>query len=504
MNRHFRSVTAAFVFALTAIAASAQEGRDMGAGYCGRHGNYTGSSCPGCSGGGGGGGGGTGGDSGAEEEARRDRQRRRDALTTKAGELWRNGDFRGALESFLAAQRIFDGPNVRDAIERCRSRIAWADANALDESGDKAGALALYRKALDIYGSQFSDANRRYVEDLEASVRAEREKREREERERRNRPEVDRLRTQARAVMDEDPARAIALLDEALKLIPGDGDSSADWFLAQACRNLNNGAFDAALQSVTQSRRWRPKSEDADRVQARIESVRQAQGAGARAAYENFRKRLAEGRPSSVPRVDLRVARFGAHMREQLPELAASPAADRIDKGFEAVRNHDWPVALAFWQEALQRDPENAALQRSVELAEWMVSKRKQIARPAGKPLDEAIVLVGKGDTLGAIRRLEVAKQEDPAIAAQADRMIMEIQRRPASARGGDANRVTAVVGGMLDTGYRLLASGDDRSAEETLEGADFLTMNVPEAERPYELRPPRPATDSSLEFQDE
>ncbi len=85
--------------------------------------------------------------------------------------------------------------------------------------------------------------------------------------------------------------------------------------------------------------------------------------------------------------VDARVPRDGAWLTAQVPELAGSPAADRISKGFQAVVNHDWPVALAWWQEALQRDPGNAALKRSVELAQWMVDRRKAAAAgPAARP----------------------------------------------------------------------------------------------------------------------
>lgn len=509
MSRHLTIAAAAFLLALTALPALSQDGRDMGAGHCGVHGNYTGGSCPSCGTGGGPGGGPGGGsrdDSAAEEEARRDRQRRRDALTDKANAAWRREDYRAALENLLAAQRIFDGPNVRDAIQRAHSMIAWNDARSLHKAGDNAGSLVLFQRGLDLYAGQFTEENRRFVKELEATVRAEREKKEKEDRERRNRPVVDRLRTQARALMDDDPVRALGLLEEALKLIPGDAETSADWFLADASRHMRLGAFDAALQSVSQSRGWRSKSPDADRMQSRIESVRESLGAGARSAYESFRKRLQDGQVSAVPRVDLRVARFGAHMIEQVPELQASPAADRIERGFEAVRDHDWPVALAMWQEALQRDPGNAALQRSVDLAEWMVGKRREIVKPAARPLDEAILLVARGDTLGAVRRLEVAKYEDPSLAAQADRLIMEIQRRPASEAGEPVrkDRVQAIVGGMLDTGYRLFATGKDQSAEEALESADLLNMNIRESERPYKLEPPRPASESRLDFQDE
>ena len=69
-----------------------------------------------------------------------------------------------------------------------------------------------------------------------------------------------------------------------------------------------------------------------------------------------------------------------------IPALAASPAADRIAKGFTAMSKHDWPVALAWWQDALSRDPRNAPLRRSVELAKWMVDYQKRSPESAPQP----------------------------------------------------------------------------------------------------------------------
>lgn len=41
-------------------------------------------------------------------------------------------------------------------------------------------------------------------------------------------------------------------------------------------------------------------------------------------------------------------------------------------------RRVDWPVALAWWQDALNRDPTNVPLRRGVELAQWMVEYHRR------------------------------------------------------------------------------------------------------------------------------
>ncbi len=58
--------------------------------------------------------------------------------------------------------------------------------------------------------------------------------------------------------------------------------------------------------------------------------------------------------------------------------------SDRVRKGFQAVATHDWKVARAWFQDALNRDPGNLGLKRLVELADYT---EKHIRRGnTGKP----------------------------------------------------------------------------------------------------------------------
>lgn len=179
--------------------------------------------------------------------------------------------------------------------------------------------------------------------------------------------------------------------------------------------------------------------------------------------------------------VDARVPHDGAYLTDQVPELKNSPAADRITKGFQAVINHDWPVALAWWQDALNRDPNNAALKRSVELAQWMVDRPKAKAAGPVTPLGAAIYSASHGDSAKAIRQFEQIKNENPAIAQQVDDMIGALQKRQAKdAKASYWNRVIKedtqkMVDEMFETGMNRLSVGDEKGAQESFNDATFF-----------------------------
>lgn len=189
--------------------------------------------------------------------------------------------------------------------------------------------------------------------------------------------------------------------------------------------------------------------------------------------------------------VDARVPRDGAYLTDQVPELRDSPEANRITKGFQAVINHDWPVALAWWQDALNRDPNNAALKRSVDLAQWMVDKRKAKAAGPVTPLGAAIHSASRGDNAGAIRQFELAKAENPAIASQADSMINALRQRQAK-DAKDAKSAAywnkeiergqrQIVDAMLETGMNMLTVGNEKGAQDAFRDADFFSMGLRE-----------------------
>lgn len=57
--------------------------------------------------------------------------------------------------------------------------------------------------------------------------------------------------------------------------------------------------------------------------------------------------------------------------------------SDRVRKGFQAIADHDWKVARAWFQDALNRDPQNPGLKRLSELADFTLMRTQQ--KSAGK-----------------------------------------------------------------------------------------------------------------------
>jgi tetratricopeptide (TPR) repeat protein len=69
---------------------------------------------------------------------------------------------------------------------------------------------------------------------------------------------------------------------------------------------------------------------------------------------------------------------------------------DRVRKAFQAIQTHDWKAAKAWFQDALNYDPDNAGLKRLVDLADYTEKFREQKAAStsnvSNKPLtDEEI-----------------------------------------------------------------------------------------------------------------
>jgi hypothetical protein len=71
-------------------------------------------------------------------------------------------------------------------------------------------------------------------------------------------------------------------------------------------------------------------------------------------------------------------------VESQLPD---TPAGDRVRKGFQAIVDHDWKVARAWFQDALNREPGNAGIQRLIGLAEYSLGRPERLrAAPTTVP----------------------------------------------------------------------------------------------------------------------
>src|SRR5882724_1524180 len=127
------------------------------------------------------------------------------------------------------------------------------------------------------------------------------------------------------------------------------------------------------------------------------------------------------------------VPQGGADLMAKVPELRNSPEAERIRKGYQVLLDRDWPTALAWWRDALNRDPNNAALKRSVDLVQWMVDHEKEV-RPGPVTLFGAASAAAKsGDFDRALELLQQLKASNSAMTGPADRAAEEIRQRRAT-----------------------------------------------------------------------
>jgi len=446
----------------------------------------------------------------AEEAERAQRQRDYDAARALVDGALQARNWREALRLLLNQQKLRDGPNVQNLIGQVQALIQWDDARAIEAGGDAERALAAYQSALSISSTPFTDNNRRYVAVLAARVAAEREKREAAAKEKRDRPIVDQACAEARTLVETRPEEALAKLAPALALMPSDPTANGLKFEAQSAKALREQDYDAALNALEEARGW-GSLDDAEKSRrvARIKEARQREGAGVTRALDGALQRL-EMKPTPV---DESVPLRATSLLSGVPELMNSPAADRISKGMQAVIDHDWPVALAWWKQALERDPANASLQRSVDLAQWMVDRKKAVAAGPATLFGEAIHAAAHGASAEALAKLEKAKADNPAVGAQADQLIAEIRKRPSSAPnpGAEVKGFYRSLGCQLYmSGLEALVAGHRREAEQALADSDHYTMGLKPDQRSWEVKvvPPGgcrqiPGT-SKLEFERE
>ncbi len=69
---------------------------------------------------------------------------------------------------------------------------------------------------------------------------------------------------------------------------------------------------------------------------------------------------------------------------EPVPDMGAeienSPAVREAHKGYKCVEAHDWPAALAWFQQGLVKDPKNKALWRLASLGTFTIRREKEWA----------------------------------------------------------------------------------------------------------------------------
>ncbi|MGH9568683.1 MAG: hypothetical protein ACRD4F_03540 [Candidatus Angelobacter sp.] len=59
-------------------------------------------------------------------------------------------------------------------------------------------------------------------------------------------------------------------------------------------------------------------------------------------------------------------------------EIPHTPAGDRVRKGFQAIADHDWKVAMAWFRDAHNHEPGNPGIERLIELAEYTIARQSR------------------------------------------------------------------------------------------------------------------------------
>jgi hypothetical protein len=196
-------------------------------------------------------------------------------------------------------------------------------------------------------------------------------------------------------------------------------------------------------------------------------------GAAGRHALED--ERQIERMVAALPKID---------------EIEKSPGADMAHKAFEAAALHDWPVALAWWQSALLKDPTNESLKRAIDLAQWMVDYPKPAAKPANPLFKEAIHTAVQGNAVSAIELIRNVVTENQPLSSQADRLISGVivvqalhsedyHVFPVAAHTPteEIEDIRPLSAELLEYAFEAQLVGEQKMAEELFKESEFYYM---------------------------
>jgi len=169
----------------------------------------------------------------------------------------------------------------------------------------------------------------------------------------------------------------------------------------------------------------------------------------------------------------------------RVAEIENSPGAGEARKAFQAIIAKDWPVAIVWYKQALLKDPNNAALKRSLDLAEYTVTRRLEIARQ-NSPMWAVLDMWSSGDDKTALIILKQVEKEHPEMKARVadvrhgllavDKYRHSPDYRAAMAKmAKEANEL--VLDGMLEMAQRSMI---DEYVDKALRNVS--SGNIPEA----------------------
>jgi len=339
-------------------------------------------------------GGGSSGSGSAPAVDPREAERRN--VLFQANYAWARHDYRTALDFAWKALAIRDDKGLREWARKLQASILADEGDALLEKGDLRGAWASYRRAIDVWPAVFDRADKPRLDQIERAA-AELEKQDAERRKQATEREAligawrDANERARDHLQNGRWAEALATFDQVNRRMPE--DSPQYWAIYNAVptevsvnRNIavaevarSRGDLSGAIENLQKALSWDASNALANRLLRAALDERQKTTAPMQSALRRTQDELG---PNVV---DARGPKPLADVIANIPELAESPAAERARKGLVAAANHDWKVALAWYQDALNHDPGNPVLKRAVDLAQWMVK-----VRPTSGPLPQS------------------------------------------------------------------------------------------------------------------
>ncbi len=283
---------------------------------------------------------------------------------------WATGNRRGAIQLALQALAIRDDPALREWVRQNNALLIVDDGSALLKKGDEEGALAAYHRAVAMWPGVLTPKGQRWLADFEQYLARKRQddaitrgKSERKQQ------QIDLFTTY---VQEGKWAEALAVYNK----LPADGppyltgENWANVDVAEANLALRDGRLDEAIRKYQSALVENPDNSAARTQLSAAFEIRQKQAASIQPLFD-------KGTFGSGT-VDATGPKPFSEVIASIPELADSPAAERARKGLAAAANHDWTLARAWYQDALNHDPGNPVLKRAVDLADWMAQHHRK------------------------------------------------------------------------------------------------------------------------------
>ena len=264
------------------------------------------------------------------DAARAERNRRYDAVRQQVDEAWNRQAWREVLQLLEKQKKLRNGPVVRDSIARVKAFIVWTEARTAKER----------RRAIAMNPAAFSADNIRYVEELEAQEKYERE---RPKREARAMADYERG---IKALGQNDPVTAEKYFRAALDNKPNDALLARNLEVAQERIRLAAGARQTELNNQAALELTRLGNAAMAGQQDLAAALRYFEEAVRKNPNEpQYQKNLESAQLAVRLAEDVKVA---TRIREKFSEFAASLDTDAPQAGLVATRGGPRGAAAGF------------------------------------------------------------------------------------------------------------------------------------------------------------